>query len=336
MSDVLEQAEVDALLKGVSSGSVDTTPQAGAGEAQSFDLALQARVLRGRMPVLDSTNERVARQLRGSLHSLMHQPVELNVGAVSSARYADYIAGLASPTSLHLIRMLPLPGTGLIVFEAQLLSALTDLYYGGAGRGTRPEGRELSPSELHMSESLLALVQAAVVAGWEPLLQARIERVRSDTAPAFVNIAAPNETLIVSRLTVDLDGKGGQIHIVLPYTMIEPVSDVLRASVLTENHDTEATHAKWSTELRNELEEAEVDLVTVLGTARQTVGGLLDLRPGDVIPCDFDGRATVLANDMPVFWGELGQQRGRQVVRISTMNTRKTSNLLDGLAGGAA
>lgn len=336
MSDVLEQAEVDALLKGVSTGSVDTTPQPAPGEARGFELASQARVLRGRLPVLEAMNERMARQLRGSLHTLTHQPVDVSVGAVGGARYGDYMAGLASPTSLNLIRLLPLPGTGLVVFESQLLSGLTDLYYGGACRAKRPEGRELSPSELHMAESLLALVQSAMVAGWEPLLEARIECVRSDTSPAFVNIAAPNETLVVSRFAVDIDGKGGQIHIVLPYAMVEPVNDVLRASVLTEDHESDAMHARWSTVLRNELEEAEVDLVTVLGTARQTVGGLLDLRPGDVIPCDFDGRATVLANGMPLFWGELGQQRGRQVVRIQAMNTRKNSNLLDELAAGVA
>jgi flagellar motor switch protein FliM len=336
MSDVLEQAEVDALLKGVTAGSVDTSPhQSGKdGEVRGFDLGLQARVLRSRLPALDSINERSARLLRASMHTLMNRPIEFNAGAVSSVRYADYIASLAFPTSLNLIHFAPLAGTGLIVIEAQLVCALTDLFYGGTGRAVRAAGRDFSATEKQMIESLLELIAPAIVEGWEPVQPARIEHIRSDNTPAFVTIVAPNETMIVNRFVIDIEGKGGEIHFVMPYASLEPLKDVLRASVSTEQHQSEALIANWSTVLRNELEDAEVDLVTVLGSARQTVGGLLDLRPGDVIPCDFDGRATVLVNGTPLFWGELGQQRGKQVVRISLMNSRKTSNLLDGLAGG--
>ena len=81
--------------------------------------------------------------------------------------------------------------------------------------------------------------------------------------------------------------------------------------------------------MRNELEESEVDIITQLGKARTTVSQLIDMRPGDVIPIDFDGQATVLADGIPLFWGELGQQRGRQVVRVMQMNVRKNGNSLD-------
>ena len=86
---------------------------------------------------------------------------------------------------------------------------------------------------------------------------------------------------------------------------------------------------RWSQLLRNELEESEVDVVTRLGTATTSVARLIDMRPGDVIPIDFDGQVTVLADGIPLFWGELGQQRGQQVVRVAHMNARKTGNSLD-------
>jgi flagellar motor switch protein FliM len=87
----------------------------------------------------------------------------------------------------------------------------------------------------------------------------------------------------------------------------------------------------WAQTLRNELEETEIDLVTVLCQAKVTLGELLDLKPGDVVPCNFDGRATVLADGMPLLQGELGQQRGRQVVKVAQLVGRKTSNMLDAL-----
>ncbi len=60
MNDVLDQDEIDALLNGVQSGAVDTSPRpAGApAEITSYDFATQARIVRGRMPTLDMINER--------------------------------------------------------------------------------------------------------------------------------------------------------------------------------------------------------------------------------------------------------------------------------------
>ena len=197
---MLEQEEVEALLKGVTTGYVDTSPHMPEkdGEVRGFDLGLQARVLRSRLPVLESINERVARTLRGSMHSLMNRPIEFNVGAVSAVRYADYIASLAFPTSLNLVHFAPLTGTALIVIEAQLVCVLTDLFYGGNGRAGRTKGRDFSGTENQMIESLLELFGPAIVEGWEPVQPVRIEHIRSDNTPAFV--PSPRRTKrVVSR-----------------------------------------------------------------------------------------------------------------------------------------
>src|SRR3546814_9716533 len=53
-NDLLSQDEIDALLHGVDSGKVDTTPAPAApGEARSFDFTSQDRIVRGRMPTLE-------------------------------------------------------------------------------------------------------------------------------------------------------------------------------------------------------------------------------------------------------------------------------------------
>jgi flagellar motor switch protein FliM len=72
-----------------------------------------------------------------------------------------------------------------------------------------------------------------------------------------------------------------------------------------------------------------VDLAASLGHARVSLGQLLDMRAGDVLPIEFDGRATVIADNVALFRGELGQQRGKQVVRVAQLMTRKTGNVLD-------
>jgi flagellar motor switch protein FliM len=138
---------------------------------------------------------------------------------------------------------------------------------------------------------------------------------------------------VVSRFRVEIDGVGGEIHITFPYSTLEPLKDTLRAGMQS---DRASREERWSQILRNELEDSEVDVTASLGTARVTLGQLLDMRPGDVLPIEFDGRATVVADNVALFRGELGQQRGKQVVRVSQLMARKTGNVLDAFARKSA
>lgn len=324
----LEQEEIDALLHGVNSGAVDTGPKAEGvpGEARDYDFSTQSRIVRGRMPTLEMVNERLARVLRHSLNGMLRRPSELAVQDISMPRYAEYAATLGVPTSLNTIRMPPLAGNAMVVFEARLVFALIDTFFGGSGRDAKIASRDFTPTENHLIEMLMEQVSAAVQEAWQTLVPVKIELVNREVNPQFANFSSPTEVMVVSRFRIDIGGRGGEIHLALPYSMLEPLKDMLRAGTQGDRPDHEE---RWSRLLRNELEESEVDIVTRLGSARTTVSKLIDMRPGDVIPIEFDGQATVLADGIPLFWGELGQQRGRQVVRVSQMNARKTTNSLD-------
>jgi flagellar motor switch protein FliM len=200
------------------------------------------------------------------------------------------------------------------------------VFFGGSGRHAKIEGRDFTPTENQMIEILMGQVFAATQEAWSAVLPARIEFINREMNPNFANIVCPTEIVVVSKLRIEFDGRGGEVHLTLPYSMLEPLKDTLRAGMQSDRADREE---RWSQLLRNELEESEVDVVTRLGTASTTVGSLIDMRPGDVIPIEFDGQATVLADGIPLFWGELGQQRGQQVVRVRQMNVRKTGNTLD-------
>src|SRR5512139_3007589 len=330
MSDVLNQDEIDALLHGVDSGAVDTAPRVtDSGGARSYDFSTQTRIVRGRMPTLEIINERFARQLRLSLYDLLRRSAEISVIGVSTQRYAEYVPGLAVPTSLNLIRFSPLNGSSLLIFEAKLVFALIDCYFGGSGRYAKIEGRDFTGTEIQMIEMLMGMVVQATQDAWDPVLPVKIDLINREMNPNLANIVSPTEVVVVSRFRIEVDGVGGEIHITFPYSTLEPLKDTLRAGLQS---DRAIREERWSQIMRNELEESEVDLAASLGHARVSLGQLLDMRAGDVLPIEFDGRATVVADGVPLFRGELGQQRGKQVVRVAQLITRKTGNVLDAFA----
>jgi flagellar motor switch protein FliM len=140
-----------------------------------------------------------------------------------------------------------------------------------------------------------------------------VEYINSEINPHFANIVSPSEIVVVTSFRIELDGRGGELHVAMPYSMIEPMRDVLDSGMQSDRAERDES---WITTLREEIEEAEVEVVPVLGRSTLSVGRLLNLKPGDVIPCDFDGQVTLLAEGVPILRGSYGASRGQQAVKI--------------------
>mgnify|MGYP001949256476 CR=1 FL=1 len=139
------------------------------------------------------------------------------------------------------------------------------------------------------------------------------EHLQSEVNPAFANIVSPSEIVVVCRFNVVLDGGEGQVHITLPYSMLEPIRDQLDAGIQS---DRDEMDERWSRTLREHVEEAEIEVSTVLARKRISLRELTELRPGDVIPIDLPRETDVLIEDIPTYRGAFGVSGGRNAVKI--------------------
>ena len=313
-NEVLNQDEIDALLHGVDKGTVSTEAEAvPPGEARAFDFANQQRIVRGRMPTLEMINDRFSRQFRTSLFSMLRRQPEVTVMSIQMVKFSDYVHSLQVPTNLNMVKFLPLRGTGLIVLDPKLVFAAVDNFFGGVGRFAKIEGREFTATEQRIIHMVLKYVFGDLQEAWSHVARLDIEYISSEVNPHFANVVSPSEVVVVSCFRIELDGGGGDIHVTMPYSMIEPLREQLHAGVASDRaeHD-----ERWGQALREEMEDAEIELSTVLGRGKITMQQLMSLQPGDVLPCDFSGRATVMAEDVPVFRGTFGVSHGQQAVQI--------------------
>ncbi len=217
-TDVLSQDEIDALLTGVSSGDVDTDSgqQIGEGGVANYDLASQDRIVRGRMPTLEMISERFARYIRISLFNLLRRSAEISVGEIKTIKFQEFIHTLFVPSSLNLVRMKPLRGIGLFVFDPKLVFILVDNYFGGEGRFyTRIEGREFTPTEQRVIQMLLNRAFDDMKEAWTPVMPVDFEFINSEVNPQFANIVSPTEVVVVTSFKVELEGGGGDIFVCL-------------------------------------------------------------------------------------------------------------------------
>jgi len=327
-NDVLSQEEIDALLHGVDSGTVKTEDAPLPGEVRQFDFTNQVRIVRGRMPTLEMINERFARLFRSSLFNMLRRAPEVAVAPIKMQKFSEYVHTLHVPTSLNLVRVLPLRGTALVVLDPKFVFAVVDNFFGGSGRFTKIEGREFTATESRVINMLLKHIFSDTKEAWATVARLDIEYLNSEINPHFANIVSPTEIVVVTSFHIELDGGGGDVHLTMPYSMIEPLREQLDAGVASDRveHD-----ERWALALKEEIEDAEVELTTVLGRGRITMQQLLDMKPGDVFPCDFTGRATVMAEEIPIFRGSFGVSHGQQAVQIEERVARFKPKVLDAL-----
>ena len=146
MNKVLAQDEVDALLRGLTGGEIDTSKDDAEeeGDVVAFDLANQDRIIRGRMPVLEIVNDRFARLCTNALSNAVRKRVELNPISIDMTKFGEFIRSLPVPTSINIFKMDPLRGNAIMVVDSRLVFALVENIFGGSGSQPKIEGREFT------------------------------------------------------------------------------------------------------------------------------------------------------------------------------------------------
>lgn len=311
---ILNQEEVDALINGIQVGDVSTECAVLPGEVRSYDFVSDLHVARGRLPALEMINERFARLFHQSLYNLLRRSPEISVSQVTMKKFNDYVNTLQMPTNLNIVRINPLRGLGLVVLDPKLVFTAVDNLFGGVGRHAKVEGRDFTATEQRIVRLLLRHAFGNLKEAWSKVLALDFEHVHSEINPHFAKIVNPTEIVVISSFRVELHGGGGDLHVTMPYSMLEPLRELLDAGG---TGDAAERDGRWASALRDEVDDAEIDLNAVLGEATVTLADLLDLKSGDVIPCDFNGSITLNAEGVPLFRGNFGVSRGQQAVKIN-------------------
>jgi len=313
--DFLSQDEVDALLKGVTGEADEPEDSGGEGAGiRAYNIGTQERIVRGRMPTLELVNERFARYLRIGLFNYMHRNAEISVGPIRVQKYSEFIRNLVVPTNLNLVVAKPLRGTALFVFDPKLVFLVVDNMFGGDGRfHTRVEGRDFTATEQRIIQGLLGVVFAEYSKSWKPVHDINFEYVRSEMNSQFANIATPSEIVVSTTFTLEFGGATADMHICFPYSMLEPIRDLLYSTMQS---DQLSSDKRWIGTLRKQLQGAEVEIVAHLGSGRITLGQILKLKTGDVIPFHIPDHIEAMVDNVPLMECSYGQQNGQYALKV--------------------
>ncbi len=314
---MLSQDEVDALLAGVT-GEETSDRQAPAEPrdgVRPYDLGSPDRVVRHRMQTLELINERFARRLRSMFFGFMRRNADITVNAIKIQKYSDFERNLPVPSNLNMVALKPLRGTGLFTYDPNLVFLVIDSLFGGHGRfNTRVEGRDFTNTEQRIIRRLMGLTLDCYRESWESVYPLELEYLRSEMHTKFASISTGNDIVVVATFNIELGSSGGKLNICLPYSMLEPIRDLLTRPLQQAASD--AIDQRWTQQLSREVRSAEVELAVEFARIDTSIAELLHLSVGDVLPVDIRPAVTARVGGVPVLECGYGTFNGRYALRV--------------------
>ena len=277
------------------------------------------------MQTLELINERFARQMRHVLLNFMRRSADITVGSIKIQKYADFERNLPVPSNLNMIQMKPLRGTALFTYDPNLVFLVIDSLFGGDGRyHTRVEGRDFTTTEQRIIQRLLNLTLESYGKSWDPVYPIEFEYVRSEMHTKFASITGSNEVVVVSSFHIEFGATGGDLNICLPYSMIEPVRDLLTRPL--QETALEEVDQRWAQQLSRQVRSADIDVVAEFARIPSSIRELMRLKVGDVLPVDVPQTIIASVDGVPLMECGYGVFNGQYALRVHNMFTHDSDS----------
>ena len=321
MDKILSQDEVDALLRGVTGGEVETEPEPE--EPQDgpvpYDLGNQEWIVRGRMPTLDVIHQQFSRLFRVNLSDVLRKTIEVTVTNQSVLKFSEFTRRLPVPAYLQILSMEPLRGYALAATDAATVYLLVDHFFGGTGQThVKPEGQDFTLIEQRIMRKVMMMAIGNLEKAWEPVQKVVIKAVRSEMNPQLASIVLPSDIVIVVTIGIELGDAVGDLHLCIPYAMLEPLRERLQVSFQSDFY--EVDHG-WIRRFSERLSETTVEMTVHLGSTMISVEDLMNFSAGDVVVLDQATTEPLMATveGTQKFGGFPGVTKAAQSFQISSV-----------------
>jgi flagellar motor switch protein FliM len=188
--------------------------------------------------------------------------------------------------------------------------------FGGDGKPME-RLREFTLIEQRMMKKFVLEILGNLEQAWKIVDPIKVVLKKTEIKPEFVHLASPNDLMVVIVFMLKGEEFSGNIHLCIPYLMLESIKDKLSSKYLREK-DMEHT---WSEQLQSLLQNIPVTVIAELGTTTQSVRKLLNLQVEDVLQLDTgpEDYISLSVDHNPKFLGYPGIIRGNRAVEIAVL-----------------
>src|SRR3984885_3855834 len=311
---VLSQEEIDNLL-GFNVGDVNVDDN-----SDIRAIIVSAMVSYDRLPMLEIVFDRLVRLMTTSLRNFTSDNVEVSLDRITSVRFGDYMNSIPLPAVLCVFKAEEWENFGRSTVGSSLIYSMIDVLLGGRRGQTslRIEGRPYTTIETNLVKRLAEAVR--------PRSRAAFGLPRLEPNPPFAAFSRPAIAAILVRLRIDMEDRGGNIELLLPYATIEPIRATLLQMFMGEKFGRDPI---WEGHFATEVGQAEISVDAVLYEADIPLKQLMKLKVGDTLPLELsaDALVAVRCGNVTLTEGRMGRVGDRVAIRVTKQLRRPNTTL---------
>jgi len=324
----LSQEEIDALINQLSTQPAKE-PDLEGRKIKSFDFRFNKRLDKfsnNQLSTLRTLHENFTRLLNNSLSVYLRTRVEATIVGIEQISYGDFIASIGIPSILSIYSMDPLPGSGIVQVDLNLVFSIIDRLLGGPGWFPQ-KLRDLTDIERTLMQRFMARMLNSYRESWNYLLTLSLKIEALDSNPQFIPRIIPLDQIVAYvSMELKVGDMTGVMNFCLPYLVLQSIS-------------TQLTDFQWSPtvvsgrgmteqdmlQLTRNVERADVEVEVELGRTGVSLRDLVTMQPGDVILFDKPTDEPLLArvNDKEKFRVYPGAHKDKLAVQIAQVIARE-------------
>ncbi|MDX2050148.1 MAG: flagellar motor switch protein FliM [Rickettsiaceae bacterium] len=271
-----------------------------------------------KLPMLEIVFDKLVRLLTTSLRNLTSETVDIKVNGIKSQRFSSYYDTLKPPCSIIVFKIVELDNLGLVVLDNQIVFSLLDSLFGGKKHEQvqTEDGKSYTYIEQALIKQIGEVVLNELSSAFDSVSPATCVLERLENNPNFAAIARPGDAVIMLKLNIDLDGRGGSIDIVIPYATLEPIKSILQQVFLGEKFGSDAT---WEENILESVYSIDIPLEAVIIDKPKTLRGVANLKVGDTIVTSFkeDEDIFIRSENVNLLMGQMGRLDDKVAVSIT-------------------
>ena len=316
MGKILTQEEIDLLL-GSASELRKESPGADSGpsvNSVTYDFRRPDRVSKEQLRSLHLLHDRFARNVSASLSAYLRTLTDVSIVSVEQLTYAEFLMSLPDPTAFYALMLSPGDGVGALELNPGLAFSMIDRILGGSGKGVALS-RALTEIEQNVVDGLIKLVLENLSETWKSIHEVQFRITGRETRPQMLQVAAPNETVLLLVFDVRLGDVRGMLNFCMPAATIETFGDVFTQGYYRLRREPSVAQRDGLTRSLGRVRMPVTAFLETSMTAREVV----ELSPGDVLTLGrpISHPVKVQVGSAPKFSGRLVRRGAHVAIAIS-------------------
>jgi len=256
--------------------------------------------------------------LRGVFEPLVRREVRVWADPFEVMRFADYRASFSDRLTAWLpVSMRPSAGQLLVVFDGRFVLELLDLFFGGPGEAPTVMPGEFSPAGEAMAKRLGDMLMPPLKSAWEPMARIDFHPGTMESSPTLIAEMDGDDALIITRFGLVMGTREPTyFDVAYPVSALKPYAPTLTGKVLGRSAEPDPS---WRNGLTRSVMTVPFHVRSVLAEPIMSLGRLMDLKEGDVIPINFGNDVPVMVGKDKLGTGMVGTSNGRAAIRLNSI-----------------